>query len=453
MARFTMNFAIARISSEMSPAKITTLSLGCRMNACEADIMADHAAALGGDNLVIVNSCAVTTEAVRQSRQTVRRAHRQHPDARLIVTGCAASLHGESFAALPGVDAVLDNRRKLEMAAMRQAIAAPATVMPAKTSPLPREAVQRIRAYVPIQTGCDHRCTFCVIPQTRGGSISFSPEAVIDRTRMLAHDYREIVISGIDIASWGRDLEATPSLASLIKALLEAVPEVQRLRLSSLDPAAVDDALIAVLAANSDRIMPYLHLSLQSGDDLILKRMRRRHRANEVVALCAKLRAALPDIVLGADFIAGFPTEDQAAFERSCDHIEACGLTYLHVFPFSPGSGTAAARMPPVAPALARERAAVLRRCGEARFHAFFSAQIGQQRRLVMETDRQGRSEDYAAVTVDRPCRRGDLVTVRLQSVVDPKARLLSGRVTNSMVISPDTTTVTRNNNFISEDS
>ena len=342
------------------------VTLGCRLNAYESEVMRRHAMNAGLADCVIVNTCAVTGEAVRQAEQTIRKMRRERPNARLIVTGCAAQIEPERFAAMEGVDHVVGNAEKLE----------PATFRSLSTDALERVAVNdimsvketalhmidgfgsRARAYVQIQNGCDHRCTFCIIPMGRGPSRSVAAGEVVSQVRALVEKgYPEVVLTGVDITSYGSDLPGSASLGRLVKQILAHVPELARLRLSSIDQVEADEHLLEAIATES-RLMPHLHLSMQAGDDLILKRMKRRHLRDDAIRFCERVRTLRPDIVFGADLIAGFPTETDAMFENTLDLVDACGLTYLHVFPFSPRKGTPAARMPQVDRRVVKERAA-----------------------------------------------------------------------------------------------
>jgi threonylcarbamoyladenosine tRNA methylthiotransferase MtaB len=379
------------------------ITFGCRLNAVESEGIRRAAGAAGLDNAVIVNTCAVTAEAERQARQAIRRARREHPDARIIVTGCAATLAPERYAALAGVDRVLDNAAKLRSESYADAHAAAVSA----ASPLPAMSAQsaartgedrRARAYLQVQQGCDHRCTFCIIPYARGPSRSLPPAAIIDNARALvAGGAGEIVLTGVDLTAYGADLPDRPTLGSMVRGLLDAVPELGRLRLSSLDPAEIDDALWRLIAAEP-RLMPHLHLSLQAGDDLILKRMKRRHTRAQAIATARRARALRPEIMLGADLIAGFPTESEAMFSSALDLIEECGLAFVHVFPYSPRPGTPAARMPQHDPALVRDRAARLRAAAAAALAAELARRVGRVERVLIEAPGRGRAECYAPV-------------------------------------------------------
>lgn len=385
------------------------LTFGCRLNAYESEVMRDHTASL--DGTIVVNTCAVTAEAERQARQAIRRAARERPDARIVVTGCAAQIDPARWAALPGVARVLGNAEKL--CAESWAPDAPGSVgdiMAMRDTPAQAvtEFAGRARAFVQVQQGCDHRCTFCVIPFGRGASRSVPLGAVVAQARaLLASGYRELVLTGVDIASY------RPSLGALARDLLARVPELPRLRLSSLDPAAIDAELWRLIA-EEPRLMPHLHLSLQAGSDLILKRMRRRHLTHDARAVIARARALRPGIAIGADLIAGFPTETDALFEETLDFIAESELPFLHVFPYSERPGTPAARMPAVPMPERRARAARLREAGRASAARFFRAQVGRTIALLTEAKNTGHSEHFAPVRLSSPAPPGRLVEARV---------------------------------------
>ncbi|MBL8589467.1 MAG: tRNA (N(6)-L-threonylcarbamoyladenosine(37)-C(2))-methylthiotransferase MtaB [Methylobacteriaceae bacterium] len=399
------------VNAPIRPA-VRVLTFGCRLNIVESEAMKRAAEAAGARDLVIVNTCAVTAEATRQARQAIRRARRERPEAEIVVTGCAAAVERERFSAMPEVTRLLDNARTTRADAFLPQSAAPRALEA-------REDVEdtawpfldgfdgRTRAFLQVQNGCDHRCTFCVIPYGRGPSRSAPLARVVDEARRLvAAGAPEIVLTGVDLTSYGGDLPGRPPLGALVRAILRHVPDLPRLRLSSIDAIECDATLIAAFA-EEERLMPHLHLSLQSGDDLILKRMKRRHTRAQAIELCARLRELRPDIVFGADLIAGFPTESEAAFAQTLALVEECGLTHLHVFPYSPRPGTPAARMPQVAGDAARDRAARLRAAGAAALARHLDAQIG--RRLVVLTERggTGRAADFTPVaTPDAPAGR-----------------------------------------------
>jgi threonylcarbamoyladenosine tRNA methylthiotransferase MtaB len=382
------------------------VSFGCRLNAYESEVMRGHARAAGLDDAVIVNTCAVTAEAERQARQAIRRARRKHPHARLIVTGCAAQIDPASYAAMAEVDQVLGNEEKLRAESFLADADAPRVAVDdimsvRETAPHLIEGFEgRSRAFVQVQQGCDHRCTFCIIPFGRGNSRSVPLGEVTAQVRKLVDGgTHEVVLSGVDLTSYGADLPGAPSLGQMARRLLAAVPGLPRLRLSSVDAVELDGDLLR-LFAEEPRLMPHLHLSLQSGDDLILKRMKRRHRRSDAVSLCDEVRRLRPDVVFGADLIAGFPTETMAMFENTASLVADCGLTYLHVFPYSPRPGTPAARMPQVPASHRKARAARLRGLGETALRAFLEGRIGTAARVLVEKPGFGRSEHYAPVEV-----------------------------------------------------
>ncbi|MEI6558471.1 MAG: tRNA (N(6)-L-threonylcarbamoyladenosine(37)-C(2))-methylthiotransferase MtaB [Rhodospirillaceae bacterium] len=405
-------------------APVEIITFGCRLNAYESEVMREHAGAAGHPETVVVNTCAVTSEAERQARQAIRKARREHPQARIIVTGCAAQIDPARFAAMPEVDQVLGNAEKLTAAAFAEPGGPRVRVNDIMSV---RETAGhlisgfegRARAFVQVQQGCDHRCTFCIIPFGRGPSRSVPAVAVIDQVRTLVEaGYRELVLSGVDIASWGTDLPGRPRLGQLVRRLLDAVPGLPRLRLSSLDPAGFDDDLWRLIA-EEPRFMPHLHLSLQAGDDLILKRMKRRHSRDEVLALVARARDLRPEIAFGADLIAGFPTESDSMFASTLALIDEAGLTWLHVFPYSPRPETPAARMPEVAPALRKERAARLREAGDAAARRFLAARIGSEAEVLVEQDDRGRTGQFAEIRLDRPTAAGTLARARVTGMGD----------------------------------
>jgi threonylcarbamoyladenosine tRNA methylthiotransferase MtaB len=391
------------------------LTFGCRLNAYESEVMRGHAAAAGLENAIIVNTCAVTSEAERQARQAIRKARRENPDARIIVTGCAAQIDPAGFAAMAEVDRVLGNEEKLRPESFQGSfldVDAPRVavndIMAVKeTAPqLIAGFAERTRAFVQVQQGCDHRCTFCIIPYGRGNSRSVPLGEVVRQVRALVEQgTAEIVLTGVDITSYGGDLPGRPKLGQMARRLLAQVPDLKRLRLSSLDAIELDDDLKR-LVAEEERLMPHLHLSLQAGDDMILKRMKRRHARAEAVALCDDLRRLRPDMVFGADLIAGFPTETEAMFENSLTLVEDCGLTWLHVFPYSARKGTPAARMPQLPVAMRRERAARLRSAGARALSRFLDAQLGKTASVLIEKQEadgrvMGRSETFAPVLLN----------------------------------------------------
>ena len=387
----------------MSEDSVEVISFGCRLNGVESDEMRGLALAAGHRDLTIVNTCAVTAEAVRQSRQAIRRAGRDTPHRPIVVTGCAATIDEASFSAMPEVARLVQNRAKVDPASWIGWSPASGRDAALGAAMPPDEIVsasRHTRGFLEVQNGCDHRCTFCVIPFGRGASRSIAPPLVLDRARALVEaGAREIVLTGVDVTSYGGDLPDGVTLGRLVTALLRALPELDRLRVSSIDCIEADAALLDAIA-HEPRLMPHLHLSLQSGSDLILKRMKRRHGRADAVAFCGLLRSLRPDMVLGADMITGFPTETEAHFEESLSLVNECGLTHLHVFPYSPRPGTPAARMPAVRTEIARERAARLRAEGDAALVRHLAREVGHTRRLLMERGGLGRTATFTPVRV-----------------------------------------------------
>jgi threonylcarbamoyladenosine tRNA methylthiotransferase MtaB len=396
------------------------LTFGCRLNAYESEVMRGHTAAL--TDTIIVNTCAVTAEAERQARQAIRRAARERPGARIVVTGCAAQLDPAAWAALPGVTRVLGNQDKLKPESWTpDAPSSVSDIMAARdTAPhLVTDFAGRSRAFVQVQQGCDHRCTFCIIPFGRGPSRSVPVGAVVAQVRALVEaGYQEVVLTGVDIASYGADLPGAPPLGQLVRRLLALVPELLRLRLSSLDPAAIDDELWR-LVAEEHRLMPHLHLSLQAGSDLILKRMKRRHAVAGARDVIDRARALRPGIAIGADLIAGFPTETETLFAETLAFVEETEMPFLHVFPYSERPGTPAARMPAVPVALRRERAARLRESGRRASRHFFDAQIGRTVSVLVEAESAGHTEHFAPVQVHGAAEAGRAIAARVVGATD----------------------------------
>lgn len=386
------------------------ITLGCRLNAYESEVMHAHAEAAGLDDAVIVNTCAVTSEAVRQAKQTIRKVRRERPDARVIVTGCAAQLEPERFAEMEGVDHVIGNDDKMQRATFDRLVQSDAAAEPVivtdimtvreTAAPLIDGFGARARAFVQVQNGCDHRCTFCIIPFGRGPARSVPAGVVVDQIKRLVDSgHSEVVLTGVDLTSYGVDLPGRATLGQLTQQILRHVPDLQRLRLSSIDQVEADDCLYDAIASD-ERLMPHFHLSMQAGDDMILKRMKRRHLRSDAIAFCEKVRGLRSDVVFGADLIAGFPTETDAMFENTLRLVDECGLTFLHVFPFSPRSGTPAARMPQLDRGLIKDRAQRLRARGAERVSAFLQSQIGSRQRVLMERDDIGRTEHFAEIEV-----------------------------------------------------
>jgi len=399
---------------------VEIVTFGCRLNAYESEVVRQRAAEDGLTDAVVFNTCAVTAEAVRQARQAIRRARRERPGARLIVTGCAAQIDPAAFAAMPEVDLVLGNAEK--SAAGAYAATAEGGRVRVNDIMSVRETAghlidglkDRARAFVEVQNGCDHRCTFCVIPYGRGNSRSAPAGEVVEQVRRLAaQGFREVVVTGVDITSWGADLPGAPTLGQLVARILKLVPELSRLRLSSIDAAEIDLDLMRCLA-EEPRLAPYLHLSLQAGDDMILKRMKRRHSRADALKLVADVRAVRPDVAFGADLIAGFPTETEAMFQNTLDLVEEAGLSFLHVFPFSPRPGTPAARMPPVARAEVKDRASRLRAAGEAALTRHLGRQVGREVQALVERPGLARAPDFTEVAFDGETPVGGIAGMRV---------------------------------------
>ncbi len=413
---------------------VRVVTLGCRLNAFESEVMRRHAAAAGLEDAVIVNTCAVTAEAVRQAGQTIRRLRRENPGARLIVTGCAAQIEPQRFAEMAEVDRVIGNAEKMDANSFRglgfpdsQRVAVN-DIMSVRTTAhaLVDGFGSRARAYVQVQNGCDHRCTFCVIPFGRGPSRSVpAGEVVASVRRLVAGGYSEIVLTGVDITDYGAGLPGDMSLGKLVRQILRHVPELARLRLSSIDQVEADKHLIDAIA-EEPRLMPHLHLSLQSGDDMILKRMKRRHSRADSVRFCETVRRLRPDIVFGADLIAGFPTETSGMFAGSVALVDDCGLTFLHVFPYSSRPGTPAARMPQVARPVIKERAARLRAKGETALAGYLQSQVGTEVELLLERERLGRTPGFVEMALCEPAPIGQMRRAR---VTGSDGRRLQGEV------------------------
>jgi len=400
---------------------VEIVTLGCRLNAYESEAMRALAAEAALTNAVIVNTCAVTGEAVRQARQAIRRARRERPDAELIVTGCAAQIDPQGFAAMPEVTRVVGNAEKMRAesfaGAHERVCVADIMAVRETASHLIDGFHERTRAYVQVQNGCDHRCTFCVIPYGRGNSRSAPAGDVVEQVRRLAaNGVPEVVLTGVDLTSWGGDLPGQPPLGALVARILKLTPELPMLRLSSLDAIEMDDQLFE-LVTQHPRVAPYLHLSLQHGDDLILKRMKRRHSRAQSVELCRRLKSARPEIALGADLIAGFPTESEAAFANTLSLIDACDLAYVHAFPFSPRDGTPAARMPQLDRRIVKARAAKLRQAGAAALARHLDAWIGKEAGVLVEREGFARLPDFSTVLLGPPASRrlGNAVTMKLR--------------------------------------
>lgn len=415
------------------PSGIEVLTFGCRLNAYESEIMKDQASAAGlgalEDGTILVNTCAVTAEAVRQARQAIRKARRENPDARIIVSGCAAQTEPATFGEMPEVDLVIGNDDKLKASAYRalpdfgvnssEKVRVNDIMSVRETASHMVDTMDgRSRAFIQVQNGCDHRCTFCIIPFGRGNSRSVPAGVVVDQVRRLVENgYLEVVLTGVDTTSWGHDLPGQPKLGMLVRSILDNVPELPRLRLSSIDSIEVDDELSDIIATQT-RFMPHLHLSLQHGDDMILKRMKRRHSRDDSVRFCQEMRSRRPDIIFGADLIAGFPTETDAMFENTLSIIEECGLTHLHVFPFSPRESTPAAKMPQLERSTIKQRAAVLRERGEAAFQRHLRSMSGKTVNVLVERNSSGHSEQFTPVRIELSdnaiARTGGIVRTRI---------------------------------------
>jgi threonylcarbamoyladenosine tRNA methylthiotransferase MtaB len=402
--------------------ELEIITFGCRLNAYESEVMRTHAKNAGIGKAVIVNTCAVTKEAERQARQAIRKARKNNPDARIIVTGCAAQIDPKGFGAMDEVDQVIGNDLKLIAetwgAAPEEKILVNDIMAVKETAGHLIEGMEgHARAFIQVQNGCDHRCTFCIIPYGRGNSRSVPIGVIADQVRKLvAAGYNEIVMTGVDVTSYGGDLPGAPSLGQMIRRVLALVPELPRLRLSSLDPVEIDDDLWRLIA-EEPRLMPHLHVSLQAGDDMILKRMKRRHLRADAIAMCARARAYRPDMAFGADIIAGFPTETDAMFENSLRIVEECDLTFLHVFPYSARTGTPAAKMPQVPGPIRKERAARLRALGEVQVDKFLRSHVGGERRCIIEQGGIGRTEHFAPVRLTTDLAPGTLHSVRIDGM------------------------------------
>ena len=410
---------------------VEVVTFGCRLNTYESEVIRRKAEDAGLGDAVVVNTCAVTGEAVRQARQAIRRLRRERPETRILVTGCAAQTEPETFAAMGEVDRVIGNDEKMRADAWRETrdvlaggafglgsdekIAVNDIMAVKETAAHLIDGLDgRARAFVQVQNGCDHRCTFCIIPYGRGNSRSVPMGEVVTQIRRLVDNgFREVVLTGVDLTSYGGNLPGGPRLGTLVKQILKHVDGLERLRLSSIDSVEADRDLLDAFASDA-RLMPHLHLSLQHGDDLILKRMKRRHARADAIAFCDQVRRLRPDIVFGGDIIAGFPTETEAMFARSLDLVDDCGLTFLHVFPFSARPGTPAARMPQVRREVAKERARRLRQKGEAALAAHLAAQVGAKRRVLAETRQSGRTEHFTPVRLNAPVEPGVIVEVAM---------------------------------------
>lgn len=414
---------------------VEVVTFGCRLNSYESEVIRENALRAGIQDAIIFNTCTVTAEAERQARQAIRRARREHPDAKIIVTGCAAQVHPERFNEMPEVDQILGNEEKLREASFKPTLSTDSSerilvndIMSVKetASHLVTHFEGRARAFVQVQNGCDHRCTFCIIPYGRGNSRSVPVGEIVSQVRLLVEQgYKEVVITGVDISDYGKDLPGQPSLGQMIKRLFALVPELPRLRLSSIDAVEVDDELYALLA-DEPRLMPHIHISLQAGDDMILKRMKRRHLRQDILDFCTKVRGQRPDAVFGADIITGFPTETEEMFENSMNLVREANLTYLHVFPYSARSGTPAARMPQVRKEIRKERAARLRALGAQQEQNYYATWLGRQVPAIIELGNIARTGHFVPVAVSENIQPGSLVQVAIESLEQNE---LKGRV------------------------
>ena len=403
----------------MAPPEI--LTFGCRLNAYESEIIRNHTQAAGIDDLVIVNTCAVTAEAERQARQAIRRARRSKPDAKIVVTGCAAQINPEQYGAMDEVDIVLGNEEKLRAESWSALENGEPEIRVNDIMSITETANHlisgfddRARAFVQIQQGCDHRCTFCIIPFGRGPSRSTAVGEIVRQVRSLVENgYKEVVLTGVDLTDYGKDLPGHPSLGNLCRRLLMQVPDLPRLRLSSLDPVEIDDDLFGLIETEA-RLLPYFHLSLQAGDDMVLKRMKRRHNREDAIKVCDRIRATRPDATFGADLIAGFPTETDEMFENTLAIIDECDLTHLHVFPYSERGDTPAAKMPAVPKQIRRERAARLRAAGEVRLSGLLKTRIGKTASVLIEKDNMGRCEQFLQVRLNQDVETGTIVNCQI---------------------------------------
>ena len=410
-------------------------TLGCRLNAYETEAMKELAAAAGIEGAVVINTCAVTAEAVRKAKQEIRKLARENPGAQIIVTGCAAQTEPETFAAMAEVTKVIGNTEKMQavtwanlkapdLIGQTERIQVDDIMSVKETAGHLIDGFGRHRAYVQVQNGCDHRCTFCIIPYGRGNSRSVPAGVVVEQIkRLVDKGFNEVVLTGVDLTSWGADLPSLPRLGDLVMRILRLVPDLPRLRISSIDSIEADDALMAAIATEP-RLMPHLHLSLQAGDDMILKRMKRRHLRDDAIRFCEDARKLRPDMIFGADIIAGFPTETEAMFENSLKLVEDCNLTFLHVFPFSPRKGTPAARMPQLQGPEIKARAARLRSAGDAALSRHLTAQLGQSHRILTESPRMGRTEQFTEVMFEADHPEGQILTATIRG--SQGARLLA---------------------------
>ena len=410
----------------VNKSSIEVVTLGCRLNTYESEVMRDHAQSNGLENTIIINTCAVTNEAERSSRQSIRKAKKANPTAKIIVTGCSAQINPDMYKEMPEVDLVLGNQEKMlresfvfdKMSMHKEATVRVNNIMEIEETAhhLISGFENQVRAFIQIQNGCDHRCTFCTIPYGRGNNRSVPMgEILLQVKKLVANGCKEVVFTGVDITGYGSNLPGNPSLGQMTKRILAQVPELERLRLSSVDPVEIDNDLF-LLIQNEPRLMPHMHISLQAGDDMILKRMKRRHLRQDALDFCAKVRDLRPDVVFGADIIAGFPTETDEMFENTLNLVRDCNLTYLHIFPYSARKGTPAARMPQVPMLLRKERAAKLRQVGKDQTQAFFSSRVGTKASILVEVQGKGHTEHFAPVTLED--NRGESLNAMLVEAV-----------------------------------
>ena len=420
------------MSNSKQPELVT---FGCRLNTYESEVMRDHAQKAGMEDAIIFNTCAVTKEAERQARQAIRKARRNNPEAKIIVTGCSAQIDPQTYAQMEEVDQIIGNDLKLKAESWglegAERVKVNDIMSVKETAGHLIEGIEgQARAFIQVQNGCDHRCTFCIIPYGRGNSRSVPIGEISDQVRKLVESgYNEIVMTGVDVTSYGADLPGQPSLGQMIRRVLALVPDLPRLRLSSLDPVEIDEDLWRLIA-EEPRLMPHLHMSLQAGDDMILKRMKRRHLRADAIEMCRKAREYRPDMAFGADIIAGFPTETDEMFQNTLDIVEECGLTFLHVFPYSERPGTPAAKIPNQVPyPVRKERAAKLRAQGEKQIQIFLKSHMNKSRQVIVEKGNIGRTEHFAEVRLDQECKIGSLVDVMTGEVSDTS---LVGKVMNA---------------------
>ncbi|MCP4933142.1 MAG: tRNA (N(6)-L-threonylcarbamoyladenosine(37)-C(2))-methylthiotransferase MtaB [bacterium] len=403
------------------------ITFGCRLNSFESEVMRTKMSEAGVEKAIVVNTCAVTNEAVRQSRQSIRKLRCDNPDVRIIVTGCAAQINPGQYEKMDEVDFIIGNDDKMNALTWQGLRAGELTRVKVNDIFAVEETARhmikgfggRARAYVQIQNGCDHRCTFCIIPYGRGNSRSVPAGDIVEQIRCLCGEgFNEVVLTGVDITAYGADLPGSLTLGKLSAKILALVPELARLRISSIDAVECDDALLELIT-HEPRLMPHLHVSLQAGDDMILKRMKRRHNTSKAVEFCAMIRERRPDMVFGADIIAGFPTESDEMFENSLRHVDDCGLTYLHVFPFSAREGTPAARMPQLNGVVVKQRAARLREKGAQRLDQYLKSQQGQTVQVLVERGLIGRTPQFAEIRLDQPARSGAMIKALVTGVSD----------------------------------